>query len=106
VSKLRPEPAEVSDPCPEYLNFDKSSMTDEIFRQWLSIREMSCGPRVFFDRITGQPLTDAEILDRVFNGSTPVSVVPLSEAFVFLFMALITLWLLRRRKKSNAVQPS
>jgi hypothetical protein len=71
-------------------------MTAEMFRQWLNIRDMTCGPRVFFDRITGNQLTDAEILERIFNGSTPVSVVPTPAAMLLLVSSFVFLWLLKK----------
>lgn len=73
--------AVASEPCPAVTLRNDGSMTDEMFRQWLAVRGMSCPDhrQVFIDRSTGRPLTDAEVLHRVFNGSgvSDPSVVPL-----------------------------
>jgi hypothetical protein len=69
--------AQAPEPCPPMALANDGSMTAQMFRQWVAVRQMSCpAPRAFFDRATGERLTDAEILERVFNGSGP-AVVPL-----------------------------
>ena len=78
------------DPCPEGVMVNDGSMTAEMFAQFVAVRAMSCGDveferPAFFDRKTGERLTDAEILRRVFNGSD-VSVIPL-PAGVWLLLA-------------------
>lgn len=96
MSKLSPEVALPSDPCPVgFVPVNDGSMTAEMFRQWLSIRDMACGPRVFFDRITGYQLTDAEILERVFNGSG-VAVVPIYSSILFLVSSLFLIWMVKK----------
>jgi len=80
-----------------------ASMTDAIFAQWQAVRRMSCPDleverRAFFDRATGEQLTDDEILRRVFNGTgieqpTPV---PLPATAALLLAGLAGLWRLRK----------
>lgn len=62
------EPA--PDPCPPGV---VTGVTGEMLAGFMAIREMSCGERpvrAFFDRATGEQLTDDEILRRIF--ATPV----------------------------------
>lgn len=98
MSKLEPEEALAPNPCPEnFVPINDGSMTDSMFLPWLNIRSMTCGPRIFYDARSGEPLTDQEILIRVFNGTTPIdpAVVPLGSSGLFLLSALI-LWRLIR----------
>lgn len=98
------EEAVAPDPCPALVR--DGSMTDEMMRGFLAIRRMSCPDLVpvVIDRATGKPLTDAEKLRRVFNGSrvpTVVArgpeVVPLPGAGWMLLAGLGWLALLRAR---------
>jgi hypothetical protein len=89
------------EPCPPgFTPVNDGSMTAEMFRQWLNIREMTCGPRVFFDAITGRQLTDREILARIFDGSTipDPAVVPLGDPAIFLVSALFVIFCILRRR--------
>ena len=78
------------------------SMTAEMFAQYAAVRAMSCGDveferPAFFDRQTGERLTDAEILRRVFNGDR-VSVIPLPAGVWLLLAGVGSIFLLKRRK--------
>ena len=82
-------------PCPKvFVPIDDGSMTNEMFLQWLHIRKIECGPRLFFDARSGEQLTDQEILVRVFNGST-IPEVPLPGALLLLLTAIFLLRRLR-----------
>lgn len=97
MSKLDPDEALAPSPCPEgFVPINDGSMSSEMFLQWLAIREIECGPRLFFDAQTGAQLTDQEILVRVFNGSTPLSEVPLPAGLLLLLTTLVILWRFRR----------
>lgn len=96
--------AEDSEPCPAITIQNDGTMTADIFRQWVAVRSMSCGPRTFIDRQTGQTLTDAEILQRIFNGTrieaqkqTDVPTVPLAGTMMMLLSALGLAFLLACR---------
>jgi hypothetical protein len=90
--------SDAPDPCPDTPLVQPATMTDAMFRQWTAVRSMSCGRRAFFDRATGEQLTDDEILRRVFNGTgieqpTPV---PLPATAALLLAGLAGLWRLRK----------
>lgn len=92
--------ATAPDPCPDVPLVQPVGMADAMFAQWVAIRSMTCGaapvaPRAFFDRATGERLTDEEITRRIFNGSTPIAPVPLPAGAWLLLGALAMLW--RRR---------
>lgn len=96
MSKLDPDEAPASNPCPEdFVPMNDGSMEPEFFTAWLAIRKIECGPRLFYDAKTGQQLTDQEILVRVFNGST-IPEVPLPGGIALLLTAIFVLWRLRR----------
>jgi hypothetical protein len=82
-------------PCPkDFVPINDGSMSSEVFLQWLHIRKIECGPRLFFDAQTGQQLTDQELLVRVFNGST-IPEIPLPSTLILLLSAIFILRRLR-----------
>lgn len=94
MSGFENSPAE-GNPCPEdFVPINDGSMTSEVFLQWLHIRKIECGPRLFFDARSGEQLTDQEILVRVFNGST-IPEIPLPGALLLLLSAIFLLRRLR-----------
>ena len=88
--------ATTPDPCPDVPLVQPVDMADAMFAQWSAIRAMSCGPdlepRSFFDAKTGERLDDDEILRRIFDGSAPVTPVPLPGGVWLLLGALAMLW--------------
>lgn len=88
------EVAAAPDPCPPGLVAD-GTVTGEMLAGFVAIRQMSCPQqepprRVFFDRTTGEPLDDPEILRRVFNGHSPTAV-PLPSSIWLLLGGLVML---------------
>ena len=87
--------AHAPDPCTP---ISTEGMTGEMIRGWhamLAMKADECGPvapRAFFDRKTGERLSDAEILRRIFDEPTPVPV-PLPG-----LMLVAALGMLRGRK--------
>lgn len=88
------EPHMNSDPCP-IVQIDTSSMTGQMLHQFWAIRDMSGCKRVFYDRVTGLPLSDEEITKRIFNGSTPLTPVPLPPSAILILSGLLILRLIK-----------
>ena len=106
------EPHVATDPCPDAPLVQPTGMTDTMFVQWKAVREMTCGPvavapRAFFDRASGDRLTDDEIARRIFNGSKPVpeqkprvDVVPSPAAGLLLLTGLAAFGAMKRRARA------
>lgn len=85
-----------SDPCIPLPASAFDGMTGDMLAMWGAVQAMKdCPPPVFIDRATGLPLTDEEILARVFNGSSP-TVIPL-PAGVWLLLAALAMLSFKRR---------
>lgn len=95
--------AHAPDPCAPIAT---EGMTGEMVRGWQAMLEMKadeCGPvepRAFFDRRTGERLSDDEILRRIFDGSD-VTPVPVPAAGWLLAGSLAFLALFRRTPRQN-----